>query len=133
MEARTPWPVGIQRVASEHAAQAFAACGRFSTDGTTPEQAARRGNCYQLNTAAGRLVYSAAPMGDVYWVHAAAGTGQGMTARGLAAIEYQARQLGCRRVGFSTVRMGLLRRAARLGYQIGQPYGRGFTVSKDLQ
>ena len=133
MEARAPWPVGIQPVRPEHAAQAFAACRRFSPDGTTPEQAAQRGDCYQLTTPGGRLVYSAAPMGDVYWVHAAAGTGQGLTARGLAAIEYQAQQFGCRRVGFATIRMGLLRRAARLGYQIGQPYARGFTVFKDLQ
>jgi hypothetical protein len=132
MEARAPWPVGIQLVRSEHAAQAFEACRRFSPDGTTPKQASLRGDCYQLTTPGGRLVYSAEPQGEVYWVHAAAGTGQGMTERGLAAIEYQARQFGCRCVGFATARMGLLRKVARLGYQIGQPYGRGFKVSKDL-
>uniref|UniRef100_UPI0035AE9A21 hypothetical protein n=1 Tax=Hylemonella sp. TaxID=2066020 RepID=UPI0035AE9A21 len=132
MEARTPWPVGIQLVRSEHAAQAFAACRRFSPDGTTPEQAAQRGDCYQLTTPGGQLVYSAAPMGDVYWVHAAAGTGQGMTARGLAAIEYQARQFGCRTVAFLTIRKGLIRKALRLGYVFGVPVPDGYTMKKDL-
>lgn len=109
------------------------ACDGLDPEGfETPQQAAQRGDCYQLTTPTGRLIYSASPQGNVYWIHGAAGTGHDMTRRGLAAIEYQARQYGCRLVGFQTMRRGLVRRAADLGYRITGIRGQGFELHKAL-
>lgn len=133
METAAPWPVGIQLVSREEAARAFEACAAFAPDAqTTPQGVAADGDCYRFTTPAGVLTYSASVLGECYWVNGAAGTGRQLTERGLAAIEYQARQFGCRRVGFTTVRPGLIRKAERLGYQIEHPDGAGFKLTKEL-
>jgi hypothetical protein len=55
-----------------------------------------------------------------------------MTAEGLQMIEAQAVARGCRRVGFQTVRRGLVRRAMRRGYRITSETGAGFVLVKDI-
>jgi len=133
MEAVASWPVGLQLLGQAEAAQAFEACAGLDPAGiATPASAAAAGDCYKLTTPRGCLVYSAKVCGDLYWVYAAAGTGQDMTRRGLAAIEYQARQFGCRAVAFQTARRGLVRRTRAMGYQIAAPVGRVFQLEKAL-
>lgn len=71
----------------------------------------------RLTTDAGRLVLVLEIHGEMLWVTAATGEGRDdMTRIGLEFIEQCAKQAGCRVVGFSTQRAGLVRKASRLGY-----------------
>ncbi len=117
----------------EHAARAFVACAGLDAAGiATPESAAAAGECFELQTDTGRLVVSVSFTNGVGWVNGAAGTGDGMTAAGLQAIERQAISRGCSQVGFQTVRRGLVRRAKKHGYRITSQVGAGFVLLKAL-
>lgn len=121
-------------VAREQAARAFAACAGLDPERTaTPESAAASGECFRLDTETGQLFFALEFGGGVGWIHAAAGTGCGMTAAGLAAIERKAAAEGCRVVGFQTVRRGLVRRAKKHGYRITRQVGAGFVLEKALK
>lgn len=133
MEKRTPWPIGLNFVSRAQAHRDFQVCAGLDPEGLDQHLAAAwRGECYQLRTGTGVLTYSASPDGPVYWIHAAAGTGNDMTRRGLAAIEYQARQFGCSLVGFQTMRRGLIRQAKALGYLVTDQVGNGFKLHKAI-
>lgn len=117
----------------EQAARAFAACAGLDPEGMeTPEGAAAAGECFELHTDTGALFLSVSFSDGVGWIHAAAGTGQGMTAEGLRAVECQAIARGCRKVGFQTVRRGLVQRAKKHGYRITRQVGAGFVLVKAL-
>lgn len=118
---------------SSEAAQAFAVLQGMDPEGVqTPEGAARSGECYRLQGERGAVVYAVSFTDATAWIHGAAGQGQGMTAEGLAMIEAQAITRGCRRVGFQTIRRGLVRRAMRQGYRITSNVGAGFVLVKSL-
>lgn len=121
------------RVTAAEAAQSFAVLQGMDPAGqSAPEGAARAGECYRLQAGPGSLVYAVSFTDGTAWIHAAAGQGQGMTAEGLAMIEAQAIVRGCRRVGFQTIRRGLVRRAMRQGYRITSNVGTGFVLVKEL-
>lgn len=123
-----------QRITPEQASLAFAACAGLDPEGhETPERAALAGPCFELATDTGTLAYTLSAERGIVWIHAAAGRGQGMTAAGLAVIEQQARAAQCQRVGFQTVRRGLVRRARALGYEITREIGAGYVLEKAIQ
>ncbi len=120
-------------VAREQAARAFAACAGLDPERiATPESAAASGECFKLDTDTGGLFVALSFADRIGWIHAAAGTGCGMTAAGLAAIERKALAEGCQVVGFQTVRRGLVRRAKKHGYRITRQVGAGFVLEKAL-
>lgn len=85
--------------------------------GADPHELASTGVPFELQTEGGRLVMVLETHGDLLWITAAAGQGVAdMTRIGLQFIEECARQAGCREVGFTTQRRGLVRKAHRLGY-----------------
>lgn len=123
----------LQAVSHDHAAQAFAACLGLDPQGeATPASAAQAGDCYQLTTRHGKLIYSAAPRGPDFWCYGAAGTGHHMTGAGLAMLEHQGRMQGCKAVAFQTMRQGLIRQAKRHGYSIASAIGTGVIMKKEL-
>ena len=116
-----------------HAAQAFAGLAGMDPErAQTPQGAARAGECYRMQGTRGELVYSVSFGHGVAWINAAAGQGTGLTAEGLSMIEAQAITRGCRRVGFQTLRRGLVRRARQQGYRITSAVGDGFVMVKDI-
>lgn len=116
----------------ERAARAFVACGPDPEGLVTPEAAAAAGECFEITTDTGTLILSVSFSDAVGWINAAAGTGQGMTAEGLRAVECQALARGCRKVGFQTMRRGLVQRAKKHGYRITRQVGAGFVLVKAL-
>lgn len=125
--------MSLETIDRASAARAFTACAGMDPEGkATPESAAAAGHCFLIATNTGEAVYSVAVRGNVLWCFAAAGTGQGMTAPGLAAMEAQAKASDCRAVAFQTIRRGLVRRAQGLGYKVEQKIGRGFVLKKEI-
>lgn len=123
----------MQPIGKSEARQAFARLAGLDPEGLDAHlTAADIGQCFQLTNPRGSVVYSVGPANKSFWIHAAAGMGQGMTEAGLAAIECQARRSGCRVVGFQTLRRGLIRRAQRLGYAICGAVGTGFILRKNI-
>lgn len=123
----------LTRMPRSEAAQAFAVLAGMDPAGqATPASAASSGECYRVQAERGALCYSVSFTDATAWIHGAAGQGQGMTAEGLAMIEAQAITRGCRRVGFQTIRRGLVRRALRQGYRITSNVGAGFVLVKQL-
>jgi hypothetical protein len=122
----------VTPIPREQAARAFVACGPDPEGIATPESAAASGECFRLDTDTGSLMFALSFEDRVGWIHAAAGTGCGMTAAGLEAIERKARAEGCRLVGFQTLRRGLVRRARKHGYRITRQVGAGFILEKAL-
>ena len=115
----------------EQAARAFAACAGLDPQGSaTPESAAASGECFRLETDTGALFFALQCADRTAWIHAAAGTGTGMTAAGFRAIELHARYAGCAVVSFQTVRRGLVRKAKKHGYRIARQVGGGFVLEK---
>lgn len=101
----------------------------------SPESWAAFGRSFELRTPTGRAIFSidtSCEGGALCWIDAAAGTGEGMTERGLPIIEQQARVAGCSAVAFQTLRRGLVRRVQRLGYRIAGTVGRGFILRKTI-
>lgn len=94
------------------------------------------GACMELRTDDGSMVFVVRREGDALWVDAAAATsGARNLAAGLPLADEIARQLGCRRVAFDTLRPGLVRRARRAGYCIdARLYGRTtvYRATKEL-
>ncbi len=89
--------------------------------GQDPRELVEHGVPFDLQTEGGRLllVLQIHSEGELLWVNAAAGKGRAdMTRTGLEFIEQCARQAGCREVGFTTARRGLVRKACRLGYRL---------------
>lgn len=128
-----PLIVHMGQVHPAAAAQAYAAHVHLDPEGiATPESLAAAGPSFGIETEQGRTVFTLSAAGGVCWIHAAAGTGYGMTAPGFAVIEQIAARAGCRRVEFQTLRRGLVRRARRLGYHITGQVGHGHILSKDL-
>ncbi len=86
----------------------------------------------RLETLAGAVVLAMRPIGACMWICAAAGrTARSVASEVLAWVEAQARAQGLRRVGFQTVRKGLVRRVTALGYE-ALPFGAGWTLEKAL-
>ncbi|MDO9011331.1 MAG: hypothetical protein Q7U78_05925 [Gallionella sp.] len=66
-----------------------------------------------------KFAYAVKAAGSELWVQAAGGSGAvDLSAFGLAVIEQQAAAAGLGSVGFQTRRRGLVRKAARAGYQV---------------
>ena len=87
--------------------------------GQDTRQLIEHGVPFDLEVEGGRLLMVLQIHGHLMWVNAAAGNGQrDMTRTGLEFIEQCARQAGCREVGFTTTRRGLVRKACRLGYRL---------------
>lgn len=123
----------LTRVPASEAAHAFAMlAGMDPTGQQTPQGAARSGECYRIEGARGFARCAVSFSNATAWIHAAAGEGEGMTADALSVIEAQAIVRGCRRVGFQTIRRGLVRRALRLGYRITSNVGTGFVLVKQI-
>lgn len=115
------------------AAQAYEAHVHLDPEGiATPESLAAAGPSFGIETEQGRTVFTLSSAGGVCWIHAAAGTGYGMTRPAFAVIEQIAARAGCKRVAFQTLRRGLVRRARRLGYHITGQVGHGHILSKEL-
>lgn len=121
----------IRSVSVKEAAQAFKAC---EVDCAAEVLASRSEARFHLDVPGqGSMVYGLSFHDGIAWINAATGQGQGMTEIGLHVIEHQARAVGCRVVGFATVRPGLVRRARRCGYVIDGQAGRGWNLSKVIQ
>lgn len=121
----------LTAIGQAEAARAFV--GLVDPEGiATPASAAKSGECFRLEAETGALRYAVSFGHGAAWITGAAGQGQGMTAEGLRMIEAQALARGCRRVGFQTVRRGLVRRAIRQGYRITSETGAGFVLVKDI-
>lgn len=126
--------VHMGQVDPAQAARAYAAHVHLDPQAlATPESLAAAGPSFGIQTQDGATVFTLSAAGGECWVHAAAGTGYGMTAPTFAIIEQIAARAGCNRVAFQTVRRGLVRRARRLGYQIAGEIGRGHILRKNLQ
>lgn len=125
--------VHLGRVEPAAAAQAYAAHVHLDPEGiATPDSLAASGPSFAVQTDSGQTVFTLGAIGGDCWIHAAAGSGYGMTAPTFAVIEQIAARAGCVSVSFQTMRRGLVRRARRLGYQIAGQIGSGHILSKDL-
>ncbi|MEH0165576.1 hypothetical protein [Roseateles microcysteis] len=124
----------LTRASVEQAAEAFKACAGLDPQGrATPMSAALAGESFKVETDSGACIYTlSARAAGRCWIHAAAGTGQGMTEAGLSVIEAQARAVGCASVAFQTMRRGLVHKALALGYSIAGSVGRGFILEKQI-
>ncbi|HEY0955915.1 MAG TPA: hypothetical protein VGE36_14220 [Roseateles sp.] len=123
----------LTAITASAAALAYAACVGLDPEGrATPDSAARAGESFSLETGTGRLACTLIFEGGCCWISAAAGTGTGMALAGLRAIEGAAIAKGCKRVGFQTIRRGLVRRAKSIGYGITRSVGRGVILEKQL-
>ncbi|WP_302172874.1 hypothetical protein [uncultured Hydrogenophaga sp.] len=123
----------LTRVPASEAAQAFAKLADMDPTGQqTPQGAARAGECFRIEGTRGLARCAVSFRDSTAWIHAAVGEGEGMTADALSIIEAQALVQGCRRVGFQTIRRGLVRRALRLGYRITSNVGTGFVLVKQI-
>ena len=123
----------LTAVTVAQAARAYAACVGLDPEGrATPEGAARAGDSFSLATGTGEVTYTLIFEGGCCWVSAAAGSGSGMTETGLRVIERQAVAKGCKRVGFQTLRRGLVRRARSIGYGVTGSVGRGVILEKQI-
>lgn len=124
----------IERIPNHEAAQAFRACAGLDPEGIdTPESAAWAGLCLRLRIDTGELVLSVGHRAGALWCFGAAGQGRGMTGAGLDCLERLARDSGLTRVGFQTVRRGLVKRATVRGYKITEKIGQGARLEKVLQ
>jgi hypothetical protein len=124
----------LTHTTADQAAQAFAACIGLDPEGiATPHSVAGAGQSFTLTTPTGKVTYTLSiKAGGCCWIHGAAGTGQGMTESGLDVVEAQAAAAGCVRVGFQTMRRGLIQRASRKGYRITGQVGRGYIIEKSI-
>lgn len=89
------------------------------------------GSAFSFNTATGPITYVQNVSRGVFWVAAAAGDTRGEAKRVFEHLETKARGMGCRRIGFQTVRRGLGLIAKKRGY-IGAPCGSGWAFTKEL-
>ena len=122
----------VQEVSREVAAAALAPVVRSDPDGlATPESVAAAGVPLRLDVDGGHATMVLARRGPgarQLWIEGAVGGGDAdMTAIGLQFIEDTARQAGCAEVAFQTSRRGLVRKAARLGYEV-----RGYILRKAI-
>lgn len=121
----------LQAVSRDDAARAFGACVALNPSGHESAQsmAARSAN-FVYSTETGRVVYGVMRNGETLWCVAAAGQGSGMARAGLDYLERQARANRCSRVGFQTVRRGLVRIAEKQGFEVVRQVGTGFVLEK---
>lgn len=120
-------------ITASEAAQAYATLDGMAPDGTTtPDGAAAAGASFVIGTETGSCVFTLSASDGLCWIHAAQGTGYDMTAPTFEVIERLARRAGCHRVGFATLRRGLVRRARSLGYRIEGTTGHGHHLEKTL-
>lgn len=123
----------LQAVSREQAARAFMACAGLNPSGyETPDSMAARGANFELTTDHGSAVYGVRRDGETLWCIAAAGQGSGMARAGLDYLERQARANRCTRVGFQTVRRGLVRIAEKQGFEVVRQVGAGFVLEKKV-
>lgn len=113
----------VQEVSREEAIAAIAPVVRRDPDGlATPESVVAAGVPLRLEVEGGHATMVLARRGPgarQLWIEGAVGGGDvDMTAIGLQFIEDTARQAGCEEVAFQTARRGLVRKAARHGYQV---------------
>jgi hypothetical protein len=123
----------VRRITKDEAAHAFTACAGLDPQGkATPETAAQAGECFAVTDKGGEVAFSVSFRGGVAWVHAAAGTGEGMAATTLEIIERLARANQCFIVAFQTMREGLRRVAKRQGYTVSETIGAGWKLEKTI-
>ena len=121
----------LQAVSQEQAARAFAVCVSLNPSGhETAESMAARGSNFQLTTGRGAGIYGVRRDGETLWCIAAAGQGAGLASAGLQCLERQARANRCNKVGFQTMRRGLVRIAEKQGYEVVRQVGAGFVLEK---
>lgn len=93
---------------------------------------AAAGQCFKLEGKQGQLVISVGGERGVFWCYAAAGSGHRMYLAADAVLCRLAKLSGYLKVGFQTVRPGLVRRAVSLGYRVTEARGCGFAMEKNL-
>ncbi len=85
----------------------------------TPEQIARHGNCFEMQTEQGRCAFVVRRKDDVLWIDGAGALeGQGFTGPGLELCKEIARQSNCKTLAFETARPGLVRAAQHHGFEV---------------
>lgn len=85
----------------------------------TPEKIAANGQCFELQTEHGRCAFVVRKDEHVLWIDGAGALiGEGFTVRGLELCKEIARQAGCNELAFETGRRGLVRLAARQGFDL---------------
>lgn len=132
-DTQRPLIVGMNQVQPDEAARIFAPLvGLDPERSATAEAIAKAGPTFRIQAQAGELVFTVSARDGTCWVHAARGTGRGMTEVGLRVIEELAREAGCHAVGFQTLRRGLLRQAQRLGYRIAGHINTGHILQKSI-
>lgn len=128
-----PLIVGMTTVQPDEAAQLYAPLvGLDPERSATPESIVAAGPSFRIESAAGQLVFTVSAKAGRCWIHAARGSGRGMTEVGLNVIEQLAKEAGCSAVGFQTVRRGLLKKAQRLGYRIAGQIEAGHILEKSI-
>lgn len=126
--------VSLEHADPKEASLAFLHCKGLDCEGKVCHlDAAQRGQCFKLTGPTGCLFYSVFKTeANALWIYAASGKGKGLTQAGLYVIELQAKAAGCVAVAFQTVRRGLIAKARAMGYQVTEPVGRGFILSKAI-
>ena len=121
----------LSRLEPEFAAALLAGCEPLDASGRTgPGDIARMtasGQCFAATAEQAQAVYVVQVKNSVAWISATKGAGPlDWSALLLPIIEAQAQ--GCAAVAFQTARPGLVRKAARQGYQVA-----GWILKKALQ
>lgn len=128
-----PLIVGMTTVQPDEAARLYAPLvGLDPQRQATADSIANAGPSFRIETEAGQAVFTLSANAGRCWIHAARGTGQGMTEVGLNVIEQLAKEAGCKAVGFQTMRRGLLKKAQRLGYRIAGQVNSGNILEKSI-
>lgn len=123
----------VQAVSRASAALAFEAVAHLNPSGyESPQGMAARGDNFELSTDTGTGIYGVRKDGQTLWCIAAAGQGSGLAKAGLDCLERQARVNSCTRVGFQTMRRGLVRIATQQGYAVTRQVGAGFVLEKGV-
>jgi len=121
--------IQVSKVSQVEAAGLMAAAGLNSADGiATPATIAAAGECFKLSDGTSEGVFVLERHGARMWISGAGAVASaGLANIGLPVIEAIARQSRCERVGFQTLRPGLVKLAKKQGYRI-----KGFILEKEL-
>lgn len=119
--------VAVSALSTAQAGAALAAAGVVDPRGVnSPHAIARAGRCFHVQTDQGAAVLVLRVQAGVLWVDGAAGRGVIPALREL--VPAIARRAGCARARFESTRPGLLRLAARCGWQPYERHASGAVV-----
>lgn len=85
----------------------------------TPERIARGGACFEMVNPSGKTTFVLRQRDGILWIDGAGSVqGDHQVHHGLNLVKEIAIQCGCKEVAFETARRGLVKQAARHGFEV---------------